>query len=1238
MALKNDKIEKVAYSINETSQNLLTGAVGSYGVVSKTRYSQMNSETPGFYTEGYSAGFPYIDFNGPVLLVAETQSWANNKKLAHQTFSYQQALLHVQGLGLRGFKRIDAHDQLSGGYTYNHYDPVRFATLTKQETRKATVNNNYSVSVAANKTARVSLTSKSFTDKLKGNTITSSFQYDSYNNLKREYINYGGGMTTVITIDYNNNTSLSGYMLGVPSQKTVKKTANGNSFTEQTNWAYNSGSKGKPYSVTVRHNGLQVSRLTYSYDVFGNITGESVKKYSSPDLLETGYKYTPNGRFLEETTNPMGQKTTFARNARGQVASQENFKGHKTSYQYDALGRITEVLYPTGEKQSTAWLWDNTGGSYMYLVSKTSNIAPAQKEHYDAPGRILKSGHHGLNGWIYTYTEYDSRGRPYRTSLPATGSTKRWNTTAYDTYNRPVRITETSGAVTSYKYNANSITVSKAGRSSTKTTNARGDLVSASDPGGTITYTCRGDGQPSRIIAPGNTETKLEYDSYGRQTKIIDPSAGTISYEYDAAGNINRQTNANNKLTSRIYDKYGRLTRETTPEFSTSYGYNTDHMPTGSTSNNGTKISYTYNNLLQLQTVSETVDGQTYSETYAYNNGRVSSVTYAPLGYKVSYQYNSSHHLAGMKNGSTTLWTLNSQDAFGNTTKQTYGNGVAVYSNFNTYGFPTQIKAKKGSTVLQHFGYSFNAETGNLDSRSDQRRNLTEAFGYDKLDRLTECTIQGNKLVTAYNANGNITSHPGAGKYDYQTPGKPYAISGIDNSGNAVPARAQSISYTGFGRPKKLSENGNTINYTYNAAYHRAKATSTINGASTTVRSYASGKYQRIQKGSLLTQRLYLGGGPYRAFAVLEKTGSSTKISYLHRDYLGSITMVSNSSGNRAAEYSYTAWGRMRNPANWQTYNAGSEPTPMFGRGYTGHEHLPAFGLINMNARLYDPAIGRFLSPDPYVQAPDFTQNFNRYSYCLNNPLKYTDPSGESFLLTLLAVWAGNYVIGWLDNVINKDMSPKDAFRNTNFIMGVNFSPADMSKQNNYGFSNPQVDAHNEPKKEEETINKVNDELNNVRQEYGAEWMAATYGEIKPYNPSFWDSWSESNNFFGKITYDLVDGISVTAQSFVRGPKAQHLNGEQVSGYDRIDAFVNTVEWGLAAGELSSFKAIKGGFQSTRWGLRVQSHTHSLNPISGRGYSGAKAVSHFNLNKFHIIYNPNNWKGWSTYPYFPFRY
>ncbi|MEB3036040.1 RHS repeat-associated core domain-containing protein [Capnocytophaga ochracea] len=64
-------------------------------------------------------------------------------------------------------------------------------------------------------------------------------------------------------------------------------------------------------------------------------------------------------------------------------------------------------------------------------------------------------------------------------------------------------------------------------------------------------------------------------------------------------------------------------------------------------------------------------------------------------------------------------------------------------------------------------------------------------------------------------------------------------------------------------------------------------------------------------------------------------------------------------------------------------------------RGFTGHKHLQTVGLISMNGRLYDPALHRFLQPDNYVQDPFNTQNFNRYGYCLNNPLVYVDENGE---------------------------------------------------------------------------------------------------------------------------------------------------------------------------------------------------------------------------------------------------
>jgi RHS repeat-associated protein len=101
----------------------------------------------------------------------------------------------------------------------------------------------------------------------------------------------------------------------------------------------------------------------------------------------------------------------------------------------------------------------------------------------------------------------------------------------------------------------------------------------------------------------------------------------------------------------------------------------------------------------------------------------------------------------------------------------------------------------------------------------------------------------------------------------------------------------------------------------------------------------------------------------------------------------------------------------LRNPSDQTVYEPGDEPVSFLDRGYTSHEQLPQFGLINMNARLYDPTVGRFLAPDPYVQAPDFSQSFNRYSYCLNNPLRYTDENGEFWNFVIGAVVGG--VVNW---------------------------------------------------------------------------------------------------------------------------------------------------------------------------------------------------------------------------------
>jgi len=159
--------------------------------------------------------------------------------------------------------------------------------------------------------------------------------------------------------------------------------------------------------------------------------------------------------------------------------------------------------------------------------------------------------------------------------------------------------------------------------------------------------------------------------------------------------------------------------------------------------------------------------------------------------------------------------------------------------------------------------------------------------------------------------------------------------------------------------------------------------------------------YQTIQK---------LPGGTIYRLA----NGTTGEMFFTYTDYpsadgqvLGSITHITDSAGNLLHEQSFDAWGRARDPDTYEypAVQTGHALSLTNDRGYTGHEMLPQFGIINMNGRLYDPIVGRMLSPDPYVQMPDYSQNFNRYSYAFNNPLIYSDPSGE-------IVWFAPVIIG----------------------------------------------------------------------------------------------------------------------------------------------------------------------------------------------------------------------------------
>ena len=190
-----------------------------------------------------------------------------------------------------------------------------------------------------------------------------------------------------------------------------------------------------------------------------------------------------------------------------------------------------------------------------------------------------------------------------------------------------------------------------------------------------------------------------------------------------------------------------------------------------------------------------------------------------------------------------------------------------------------------------------------------------------------------------------------------------------------------SATYNMFRDPISITEN-TTVNFDYNYNNQRSRVTY-ANSAKT--KYYSEGMQVEVIKNNNDYKFItYIDGDPYSANIIYVKTQSSSGYYYLHRDNQGTILGISDSSGIMIEQRIFDPWGNLKQGS-----------ISFIERGYTGHEHFLEISLIHMNARLYDPVKKIFLTPDNVLQDPYNPQNYNKFGYCLNNPLKYTDPSGN---------------------------------------------------------------------------------------------------------------------------------------------------------------------------------------------------------------------------------------------------
>lgn len=823
------------------------------------------------------------------------------------------------------------------------------------------------------------------------------------------------------------------WILGRLTESSTKFESPGtDAITKKSGFGYYQATEGKKYGMLkeekdYKYNSNTVlTTKTYTYDAFGNIASSQIEATGLQKIVNGTY-YTPDGRFLEELINPMEHKTT--RQYEPLLANllfETDFDNNLTTeFRYDGFGRLEKGIAPDGIISASVMRWaapedsDKPDFAVYYTWQQTSGKSPV-KVYYNSLGMELRSVTYGFKEMkVYVDTYYDEKGRLWQKSLPYDyeQETPRYSKNTYDLIGRVKTTTvpdEGSYAVTRNTYNGFTISTKNAlNQENSKTLNAAGWTVkSTDDNGNSVLHEYYADGavKSTKVEAYEKTGRNYKYDNAGNLEEYNDASQGTLKYVYDAYGQLNSETNANNQVTT--YDEYdllGRLLSKTAPEGIFTYRY--DQQKKGMpdfVDGPGNHISYTYDKYLRPLTQSEIIDnGETFVTTYEYDElGRLHHLTY-PSGYKIrnTYTYNGYPLAIVDTEDNKKLWEANSMNARGQYTNVNIGEIQQTFDYYENSGRIWKIKANG----LQNNEYIWD-KGGNLRYRST-RVGKVEGFVYDDLNRLKRIYHNGTtSFLYNYDDLGNIIHKSDVGDYTYGNNDNPYELTSINNKPVTINNYNQVIDYNSFNKVYKITEKHpetfetkRQLDLLYGVDNSRVKQTITENGNETSSKLYIGGSYE-IETKDGETSFIHYINAPTGLVAIVTKKGINKETEFVLNDHLGSLQILATRTGGLIEEFSYDAWGMRRDPITFAVFAV--VPANGTSYGFTGHEHIDLFLLVNMDGRMYDPVLGRFLSPDPVLQFPNYTQGLNPYAYALNNPLRFVDPTGYSLIGQLAALTA----------------------------------------------------------------------------------------------------------------------------------------------------------------------------------------------------------------------------------------
>ncbi len=883
---------------------------------------------------------------------------------------------------------------------------------------------------------------------------TSTFEYDSLGRLVSR-TDSRGSATNYTFDDHDRMTSLT---RPDGSVSTFKYDSRGN-LSSETNATggsrfYSYSASGLRSSVTFE-NGALVRfnydargnliatensagvRGIFEYDVNGNETRAGVQ--TANGLVSISRNYDNSGRLLR-VTDTNGSAVNFTLDATGNPVAVVDRRGNLTEQSFDVSSRLIEKKFPDGRTEvrnytargqllrledragrNTRYVYDAAGRPLeMILPDATSDTndndrVAVQYNALGLPSAISDSG-----GETITLA-HDSGGRLIGVNNPVVGPLSfsfdinghdasqvdaLGNTTSYerDVLGRITATTLPDGSRHTRSYDAvGNLTesVDAAGNVTRYTYDLLSRLIGVTQPTGDVTsfaYDER-DNLIRQIDANGNV-TQYTYDSEGRRTSITRPQGEVATLSYDAAGNVIRATNFSGEVAEMIYNNLNQLVEKRFPDGSTvSFTYKPGGERASYTNSLGTTryaydeqgriirvdqpgsafIAYAYDsngNLAEIRTPAQTAqyvyssngraltiidgNGDVYRQTFNAAGNLVE--TERPNGLREIRTYDALQQVAAVASIGSAGQTI-SRYEYSYLTDGNIGSVTELDGRVSTYEYDANGRLIRevygdGLSIDREITYSYDA-VGNRLTRLDSMVGLT-TYTYDRNDRLLEATTGSVTARYAYDANGNVISR-------------------------TSPTQSTIFTWDFENRLRSVSRSGlSTVAYSYDPEGIRTTSTT-----GTSVTRYISDTNRQF---SQIAEEIHANGSSTPFLLARREPlalGSGANRLQLLSDAHSGVRQVADSVASITTTYDYDGYGR--------TLSATGD-TDASRLNYRSEVFDDAAGAYYLRARYYDPDVGRFLSTDPFLGDAASPISLHRYLYANDNPIAFSDPSGEMTL------------------------------------------------------------------------------------------------------------------------------------------------------------------------------------------------------------------------------------------------